>query len=93
MSSCPLISFQKDYDGCIPCMWDCAFKDEAGKCLIKQALQCYVAKERTRVTSEETTEQMLKQSTPPALEYMSALIDYYKKKQITIDDSFRERKE
>lgn len=42
MSSCPLISFQKDYDGCIPCMWDCAFKDEAGKCLIKQALQCYV---------------------------------------------------
>ena len=93
MKYCPLISFQRDYSAQVQCMWECAFKDKAGECLIKQALQCYVAKEHTRVTSEETTEQMLKQSTPPALEYMSALIDYYKKKQITIDDSFRERKE
>ena len=72
---------------------ECGFADEAGSCLIKQALQCYVAKERTRVALEEAAERMLKQSASPTPEYMPALTDYYKKKQITIDDCFWERKE
>jgi hypothetical protein len=31
---------------------DCELADEAGECLIKQALQCYVSAERTRVAEE-----------------------------------------
>ena len=88
MIYCPLTSCEKQCRGKY-----CGFADEAGDCLIKQALQCYVAKERTRVAFEETAEQMLKQSASPTPEYMSALTDYYKKKQITIDDCFWERKE
>lgn len=30
----------------------CAFADEAGNCLVRQALQCYVSAERTRVANE-----------------------------------------
>lgn len=30
----------------------CAFADEAGDCLVRQALQCYVSAERTRVAEE-----------------------------------------
>ena len=95
MIYCPLMSFQRQSShGQVQCMnRECGFADEAGSCLIKQALQCYVAKERTRVALEETAEQMLKQSASPTSEYMYALTDYYKKKQITIDDCFWERKE
>ena len=42
---CPLI----DRKCCSP---NCMFTDEAGDCLIKQALQCYVNAERTRVAEE-----------------------------------------
>ena len=31
---------------------NCAFADDAGDCLVKQALQCYVSAERTRVAEE-----------------------------------------
>jgi hypothetical protein len=55
MKYCPLMSFQKQYATQIPCLEEeCAFAaDGAGDCLVKQALQLYVAKERTRVAEEE----------------------------------------
>ena len=31
---------------------ECMLADEAGDCLVKQALQCYVSKERTRIAQE-----------------------------------------
>ena len=37
---CPLISSQYGAHSCAAP--DCAFTDKSGKCLIKQALQCYV---------------------------------------------------
>ena len=39
---CPIISFQKQYKEETMCMEDCAFADEAGECLIRQALMCYI---------------------------------------------------
>lgn len=48
---CPLISSQYGAHNCVAP--DCGLTDEAGHCLVKQALQCYVAKERTRVAEEE----------------------------------------
>lgn len=55
MKYCPLMSFQKQYATQIPCLEEeCAFAaDGAGDCLVKQALQLYVAKERTRVAEKE----------------------------------------
>ena len=52
MKYCPLISFQRDYSAQTQCMWECAFKDEAGECLIKQALQCYVQNTREKNAKE-----------------------------------------
>ena len=54
MRYCPLMSFQKQYAQETSCLGeDCALAaDEAGECLIKQALQIYVSKERTRVANE-----------------------------------------
>jgi hypothetical protein len=48
------MSFQKQYAQEIVCLGeDCALAaDEAGECLIKQALQIYVGKERTRIANE-----------------------------------------
>jgi hypothetical protein len=43
---CPL----KNYEYCAG--QSCAFADEAGDCLVRQALQCYVSAERTRVAEE-----------------------------------------
>lgn len=57
MKYCPIISFQKQYQQDTPCMNDCAFADAAGECLIKQALQCYVSKERTSAAEREAAEQ------------------------------------
>ena len=95
MNYCPLMSFQRSSsNGQVRCMsGDCAFADEAGSCLIKQALQCYVAKERTRAALEETAEQNIEAGRVLSSEYMSALSDYFRKKQITIDNCFWERKE
>lgn len=54
MKYCPLMSFQKQYTSQVPCLGEeCALAaDGAGDCLIKQALQCYVAAERTKVADE-----------------------------------------
>ena len=57
MKYCPIMSFQKQYHDATPCMNDCAFADVAGECLIKQALQCYVSKERTSAAEREAAEQ------------------------------------
>ena len=55
MIYCPLMSFHRQSSsGYVRCMSrECGFADEAGSCLIKQALQCYVAKERTAAASED----------------------------------------
>lgn len=53
MSYCPILSYQRDATSTKCCMGiDCELADEAGECLIKQALQCYVSAERTRVAEE-----------------------------------------
>ena len=94
MSYCPLISFRRQGSGQVRCFSrECRFADETGDCLIRQALQCYVAKERTGVALEETAGQNIEVNHAPTSEYMSAFTDYYRKKQITIDDCFWERKE
>ena len=46
------MSFQKDYAEETVCMEDCAFADEAGECLIRQALQCYVSAARTQTVNK-----------------------------------------
>lgn len=54
MKYCPLMSYAKQYSTEVPCMGEeCGFADEAGGCLIQQALQCYVAKEHTRIAEAE----------------------------------------
>ena len=55
MKYCPLMSYAKQYCTEISCFEEeCAFAaDGAGECLVKQALQLYVAKERTRIAEEE----------------------------------------
>ena len=53
MKYCPILSFQTDRYCEIGCREErCAFADDAGDCLVRQALQCYVSKERTRVAQE-----------------------------------------
>ena len=54
MRYCPLMSFQKQYaQETVFLGEECALAaDEAGECLIKQALQIYVSKERTRIANE-----------------------------------------
>ena len=47
---CPLISSEYGAHNCVAP--DCRFTDEAGHCLVQQALQCYVSAERTRVAEE-----------------------------------------
>lgn len=57
MNYCPLISFRKKYIDEQECMGDnCMFTDAAGECLIKQALQCYVSRERTAAAEREAEE-------------------------------------
>ena len=54
---CPIMSYQRQYKDQIACLYNnCAFADEAGECLIKQALQCYVAKERTEAARRDSIE-------------------------------------
>ena len=47
---CPLISSEYGAHNCVAP--NCRFTDEAGHCLVQQALQCYVSAERTRVAEE-----------------------------------------
>ena len=47
---CPLISSEYGAHNCAAP--NCRFTDEAGHCLVQQALQCYVSSERTRVAEE-----------------------------------------
>lgn len=57
MKFCPLSNGTRTYGGQVLCMEkDCVFTDEAGDCLVKQALQCYVAKERTAAAEKEATQ-------------------------------------
>ncbi len=57
MNYCPLISYQREGWTKIDCLGkDCGFADAAGECLIKQALQCYVSKERTAAAEQEAEE-------------------------------------
>ena len=55
MRYCPLMSYGKQYCTEVSCFEEeCAFAaDGAGECLVKQALQLYVAKERTRIADKE----------------------------------------
>ena len=58
MNYCPLISHRKEYSYEKECMGNnCVFADAAGECLIKQALQCYVSKERTAAAERESADQ------------------------------------
>ena len=53
MKYCPLMSYQRSQSNQVWCMEEnCVFADEAGECLIKQALQLHVSKERTRLANE-----------------------------------------
>ena len=55
---CPIMSFQSMHSGGVYCLGkNCAFSDAAGECLIKQALQCYVSRERTDAAEREPAEQ------------------------------------
>ena len=57
MNYCPLISYRKEYTSDKECMGEeCMFVDAAGDCLIKQALQCYISKERTAAAEREAAE-------------------------------------
>ena len=47
---CPLISGEYGAHNCAAP--NCRFTDEAGHCLVQQALQCYVAAERTKAAEE-----------------------------------------
>ena len=48
---CPLKSWE--HAQFVECQGrSCAFADEVGDCLVRQALQCYVSAERTRVAKE-----------------------------------------
>lgn len=47
---CPLISSEYGAHNCAAP--NCRFTDEAGHCLVQQALQCYVSAERTRAAEE-----------------------------------------
>ena len=54
MKYCPLMSFAKQYAQEQSCMGEeCAMAaDEAGGCLIQQALQLYVSQERTKIAEK-----------------------------------------
>lgn len=56
MKYCPLMSFANQYSQEQPCMGEeCAMAaDDAGGCLIKQALQLYVSQERTKIAEKES---------------------------------------
>lgn len=55
---CPIMSFQSMHSGGVYCLGkNCTFVDAAGECLIKQALQCYVSRERTAAAEQESAEQ------------------------------------
>ena len=62
---CPLISSQYGAHSCAAP--DCAFTDKNGKCLIKQALQCYI--------QEHTVMQMPMSQIGPVQLRSSALTD------------------
>lgn len=51
---CPLISSEYGAHNCIP--QSCRFTDEAGECLVKQALQCYVQDKREARAAREALE-------------------------------------
>ena len=54
MKYCPLMSCRQDYAEVFCFEKECAFAaDGAGECLVKQALQLYVEKERTRIAEKE----------------------------------------
>ena len=53
MKYCPILSFQTDRYCEIGCREDrCAFADEAGDCLVRQALQCYVNAHHSRIADK-----------------------------------------
>jgi hypothetical protein len=55
---CPIMSFQSMHSGGVYCLGkNCGFADAAGECLIKQALQCYVSRERTAAAERESADQ------------------------------------
>lgn len=88
MKYCPLMSYAKQYSTEVLCMGEnCGFADAAGDCLIQQALQCYVAKERTAATQEETYYRVHKDGTFDPIVFKQNTT-----KTIEVDD-FWERKE
>lgn len=70
---CPLKSHE--YSSYVDCAGrSCALADEAGQCLVKQALQCYVSAERTRVAEENDR---LRRETELARVYQTTKVDAY----------------
>ena len=54
MKYCPLMSFHREGWQTVVCLGDkCGFSDAAGDCFIRQALECYVSKERTAAAEAE----------------------------------------
>ena len=54
MKYCPLMSYHREGWKAVDCFEKkCAFADEAGQCLIQQAFQLYVSRERIRLSEEE----------------------------------------
>ena len=72
---CPIMSFQKEYAEEIVCMEDCAFADEAGECLIRQALQCYVSAARTKNAddAEDLKRKMKRMQAYPTISHSYAI--------------------
>jgi hypothetical protein len=65
---CPLMR-GRQYESSGKCLGDaCAMADENGKCLIQQALLCYVSAERERVAAQERA----------AAEEVQAAMNYWK---------------
>lgn len=88
MKYCPLMSSTRQNSTQIPCMGtQCSFTDEAGDCLIRQALQCYVAKERTAAAQEDTYYRIYKDGTLDPITFKQ-----HTNKTVDID-CWREREE
>ena len=79
MKYCPLMSFRREGWQTVFCLGDeCAFADAAGECFIRQALECYVSKERTSAAIAAETERKYNILHKDGHKYL--LFGYYKYK-------------
>ena len=64
---CPLSSDK--WGALASCSYEnCALSDEAGNCLIKQALQLYVSQERAKIAMEEQAQEYFRLTYPRSSE-------------------------